>query len=179
MMKPSPLQLNWITYPQAPFEALPSFDGDPSIPVTPRIEATVQYFLDGQHSASLEIRNSENAPGPYKFHVGVVTSFSFDLESAQSAYSTKKGGALSSVIGVNICRILYASARELLSNFTARAPHQSLTLASLIIEPSDVTFESKDDPFLVLKEVFSASDDEISSIEKAVKGTKGKPKRKA
>lgn len=154
-MKPSPLRLEWLTYPSASFEALP-VNADSSSPIQLRVSATVIYRLDGAHSVELDLSSDEDSTSgaAYRVAVHAVAAFSFDLTRARDAYRQSSLEALPAVIAVNIARIVYSSARELLACFTARAPHGSALIESVLIGREDVKIGSDESRDEVLKAQF-------------------------
>lgn len=154
-MKPSPLRLEWLTYPSASFEALP-VNADSISPIQLRMSATVIYRLDGAHSVELDLSSNEDSTSgaAYRVAVQAVAAFSFDLARAREAYRQSSLEALPAVIAVNITRIVYSSARELLASFTARAPHGSALIESILIGREDVKIGSDESRDQVLKAQF-------------------------
>lgn len=164
-MKPSPLQLKWVTYPAASFEAEDAFEGDTSQPIAATVDASVEYDLDGEHLAYVTITNDPERPSPYKFSIFAMAQFSFDLERARDNYKPKHASVLPPIIAVNVCRILYAGARDMLSTFTARAPYQSAILDSVLLEPTDVRIRSEVAPAEILARLFGATPDDLAELE--------------
>lgn len=165
IMKTSPLQLKWLTYPEASYELSTEFDGDTSAPIDVDVDAQVRYALDGAHSAFVCISSKDDAPAAYKFKVTALAGFSFDLDIAKEAYKPKSATGLPPVIAVNVARVLYSSAREQLAMLTSRAPYSSVMLKSVLLEPRDVEISSPDSsPVEVLREVFRASEEELLAI---------------
>ncbi|MBB3274284.1 MULTISPECIES: hypothetical protein [unclassified Pseudoxanthomonas] len=177
-MKPSPLQLKWVTYPSASFESDDAFDGEPSEPIAATVEASVEYDLDGAHVAYVTIANDPEKKSPYKFSIFAMAQFSFDLERARENYKPKHVGVLPPIIAVNVCRILYAGARDLLATFTARAPYQSAILDSILLEPTDVKIKSDASPAEIIRQLFGATEEELSVLSASV-GAKKKQKQAA
>jgi hypothetical protein len=162
-MKSSPLQLKWVTYPSASFEAVEDFEGDQSAPIAATVEAVVNYDLDGLHTAFVTISDDESRPGPYKFSLLVVSQFSFDLERAKETYRPTTVRNLPPVIAVNVSRVLYSGAREMLSFITARAPYQAAMLDSVLLEPGDVKIKSAVSAEQILETVFQATPEELAA----------------
>lgn len=170
-MKPSPLQLKWVSYPALRFEAKPA-DGTAVIPT--RVKARVIYFKDGNHGADLWLESAEVEDCAYEFSVHAVATFGFDLERAKEAYKSTSL-ALSRVVATNLVRVLYSGARELLATATARAPHGAAMIESVLIEPADVQIGSEDSMAEILRAVFGVDDVAMAEIEESAKArTKGK-----
>lgn len=151
-MQSSPLRLEWVSYPAASFRALFAESAE-SVGVG--IAATVTYCLDGIHSIELKLASLDVATpnAAYSFSIEAVAGFSFDLVRARAIYRCESK-ALPQVIAVNIARIVYAGARELLATFTARAPHGSVLIESVMIGPEDLTIRSVEEQDRVLVELF-------------------------
>ncbi|WP_215811988.1 hypothetical protein [Xanthomonas citri] len=102
------------------------------LPVT--VKAQVLYDSDLSHLAYLTIeQNDENKP--YVVSIQALTTFRIDVESCRETY---RGGPNPELVAVNIARILYAGARELLAMVSSRSPYGSALLPGMTIEPSDV-----------------------------------------
>ena len=165
-MKPSPLQLRWVTYPRASYEVNTDFEGDQGAPVPVKVEAVVTYRLGDSSIAHLTIENADDPPSPYKFSVMGLAAFDVDLERAREAYKSRTASELAITVAANVSRILFGSLREQLAMMTSRAPYSTATLQSLLIEPKDVKIESPGlTPEEVLRGLFGAADDEIEAIE--------------
>ncbi len=164
-MKQSPLQLKWVTYPAASFEAVESFDGDSNEPITALVDAKVNFELDGAHTAFVSISNDEAKKSPYRFKLDVVCQFEFDLERAKEVYRSQSNRFLPPFIAVNVARILYAGAREMLSMLTARAPYQAAILDSVMLEPDDVLIGSEVPAKEILIKVFLVEEKELDEVE--------------
>jgi preprotein translocase subunit SecB len=154
-MKPSPLQLEWLVYPAASFRAQPADAGaDAATPV--KVAVQVTYHLDAPHSIELTLSSdNDQAPNtPYTFAIEAVAAFTFDLAQARAAYGNTPAAALPTVLAVNVARIVYSAARELLATFTARAPYGGVLVESVLIGPEDVEITSVDSQQKVLQELF-------------------------
>lgn len=160
-MKPSPLQLEWVSYPALRFEAKPA-DGKTLIPA--RVRARVSYYKDGNHGADLWLESAEADGCAYEFSVHAVATFGFDLERAKDAYKCT-AVALSKVVATNLIRVLYSGARELLATTTARAPHGAAMIESVLIEPADVQIGSEDPMVEILRTVFGVDEETLAKIE--------------
>jgi|26BtaG_2_1085354.scaffolds.fasta_scaffold04210_6 preprotein translocase subunit SecB len=163
-MKKSPLQLNWVVYPVASYEYLDtpeSEDGRTAVD----IDAEVTWDIDGQHTASIAIKNRDDGTSPYRFNVIAAALFTFDLDIATEFYKPGKPQSLASIIAVNICRIVFSGAREQISMMTARGPVGPLMIESVVVEPSDIKISSTVEPQKILQKVFNVSNDAIKKIE--------------
>lgn len=154
-MKPSPLQLEWLIYPAASFQAL-DMGPEPAGAVPVKVFAHVTYHRDTSHSVELTLHSDDEQAqnAPYTFKVEAVASFTFDLAQARVAYGNTPPPALPQVIAVNVARIVYSAARELLATLTARAPHGSVFVESVLIGPEDVQIRSVEPQEKVLQALF-------------------------
>lgn len=152
-MKPSPLQLEWVTYPKLSYEASSTFPDDHSQSMPLECEAVVRYWRDGSHIAELVLRNESTTASeqPYSFEVTVFARFKMDVELAREVY---KGNGFPVIAAVNVCRILLSSARDLLSTVTARSPYGPAMIDSVMLEPKDVVVYYQDDVASFKSEVF-------------------------
>lgn len=161
-MKPSPLQLKWVTYPSAQYEIVEDFQGPSAVPTAAKVVAEVTYSLTGEHLAYIEIESDNEAVGvPYRFAVTAVAGFSFDLDIARKEYKPQVIQALPPVLAVNLARILYAGAREHIAMMTARGTFGAAVLDSIMLEPHDVQIKSDAPVEAILKEIFGATVDEL------------------
>lgn len=172
-MKTSHLQLEWVRYPQASYKAIPS-DQDDFPPAKTKIEARVNYDLDGSHFAWLKLSSGDEPTRGYDFELEAVATFRFDLEIAANAYKASNEN-LPRILAVNIVRMLYASAREMLAVLTARAPYGSVVIEGVLIEPDDVTIGSEVKPEIVLRELFKIEATPAQALPQIPKGER-KPK---
>ncbi|MCC5070827.1 hypothetical protein [Xanthomonas campestris] len=134
-MKLSPLQLDTPQYPVVSIRAVPGVSEemlDAPLPVS--VRAQVLYDSDLSHMASLSIEQNDETQ-PYVVSIQVLTSFRIDIERCREAYKALPNPEM---VAVNIARILYASAREILAMVSARAPYGSAMLPGMTIEASDV-----------------------------------------
>jgi preprotein translocase subunit SecB len=141
-MKPSPLQLNYVAYPKILVQAIPLSDEDSEneIDVSIELDVGVRYEDSGDHTAILNLKNSKEVGVAFDFEVQVFAKFSIDNELALAAYKER----FPVLAAVDVARILFSGARELLATVSARSPHGALSIPSMILQPSDVniTFES-------------------------------------
>lgn len=152
-MKPSPLQLEWLIYPAAAFRALATARVDVVQPV--KVTAEVAYHLDQAHSVEITVSSDDDVQdAAYTFAIEAVAAFRFDLALARAAYRNTPPQALPRVIAVNVARIVYSATRELLATFTARAPHGSVLVESVLIGPEDVKIVSVESQEKMLRELF-------------------------
>lgn len=128
------------------------------------VDAEVRYSVDGGHLARVTVGSKDGEDSPYKFSLTAIASFSFDLDVAKREYRGVGTRGLVPMIAVNVSRILYASAREYLSMITARAPHGSAVLDSVLLEPSDVRIDAELDPPELIQTLFGATDEEVEEF---------------
>lgn len=146
-MKPSPLQLEPPTYPILSVRSVPDNDKKLSKgPLPIDVSATVLYDSDGTHFAYLSIEQKDDT-FPYLVEIDAFASFSIDVDGCRQAYKTAFNPE---VVAVNIVRILYSGAREMLGLLTSRGPHGGANLPSVMIEPSDVNIEFERDKLDVI-----------------------------
>lgn len=159
-MKTSPLQLNWVAYRKAGFEAQ-QHEARPDTP-PPLIEATVIFNKDGDHTAWLSVKSDEaGASHAYTFDVEVVATFAIDLALAIQAYKPTNMNSLPGTIATNLARVLYAGVREYLATITARGPWSSILLPSVMLEPSDVRVGWVPDSAEVMRLAFGAAEGDL------------------
>lgn len=163
-MEQSPLRLEWLVYPSAAFKFM-SQGADVGVvdSVVPAdLDASVVYSIDGKHTAELKLSSGEGSSscGAYKFSVDAVALFSVDIDRAKELYlkDGKDPESLPVTVAVNIARILYSSARELLASFSARGPYGSVMVDSVLIGPKDVRIASSVPRDEILRKVFILSD---------------------
>lgn len=168
-MKPSPLQLKWLTYPTARYDTNIEYTGEPGVPVDAGVDIEVRYSMEGNHTVFVTLTSDEDlfeqGAIPYEFELVAAASFEIDLDAARMAYRTESGRELAGLVSANISRMVFASAREQLATLTSRAPYRSCVLKSVIIEPSDVNISSPGhEPPEILRHVFGASDEELAKV---------------
>ena len=164
-MKPSPLQLEWVSYPSLRFEARPT-DGNTAM--TTRVKARVIYYADGHHGAELQVESADADGFAYSFAVHVVATFGFDLARALAAYKCPPM-VLPGIVAANVVRVLYSGARELLATATARAPHGTAIIESVLIEPADVDVGSTEPMSDILHQVFGIDKADLATPSTAAK----------
>ena len=102
----------------------------------------------------------------YTFEITCFTNFSTDVDGCKASYGEQFNPA---VVAVNVARILYAGAREMLSIVSARSPHGTAVLPSVVIEPNDINLEFEDGKRdEILKEYFAFSDETLAELQKAI-----------
>jgi len=160
-MKPSPLQLESPTYPILSVRSVPDNDKKLSKgPLPIDVSTTVLYDSDGTHFAYLSIEQNDDT-FPYLIEIDVFASFSVDVEGCRQAYKTAFNPQ---VVAVNIARILYSGAREMLGLLTSRGPHGGANLPSVMIEPNDVNIEFERDKLsVILTESFGFTPEAIQA----------------
>jgi len=176
-MKSSPLLLKWVVYPLASYETLTneSTAGD-ALPT--KLTAEVRYSLEGEHVAIVRLETTDDKVGNCKFSVEAVGAFSVDAERVKETYKVP-APALPVTVAVNIARILYSSARELISTFTARSPTGSVFIESVLIEPGDVKIASDASPQEIINIVFGGRlDDAMTGPDGPKPAKPGTEKRK-
>jgi len=146
-MKPSPLQLNYIVYPKLSVEALPA-EGDTVasalIESQVSVRARVSYKEDGEHTVIVSITHDETqTPRAYDFAVEVFARFAIDNGIAREVY---KGERFPVDAAIDVSRVLFSGARELLATVSARSPYGALSLPSVILGLPDVSIRFERDP---------------------------------
>lgn len=162
-MKPSPLQLNWVSYLAASFELRDPKDTDAKSPLAVSVDPEVRFNAAGEHIVVMKVRSSDQNRSAYEVSVEAMAEFDFDLEIARREYKPRIAPALSTIIAVNIARIVYASAREYLAMLTSRAPFGSAQIESVLLEPSDVRISSDVPQRQLLVSLFGATEDEVEA----------------
>lgn len=170
-MKPSPLQLEWVSYPALHFDARPE-DGKGNIATT--VKAQVVYYTEGLHAAEVHIE-SRQPDAAYAFSVHAVAAFGLDLELALAAYKCPPE-ILPRIVAANVSRVLYSGARELLATATARGPHGPAMIESVLIEPADVIVGSVEPMEDVMRAVFKVAADDPPTVK--VETPARKPRRR-
>lgn len=175
-MKSSPLLLKWVVYPLASYETLTN-ESTAGEPPPTKLTAEVRYSLQGEHVAILRLETTDDKVGNCKFAVEAVGAFSVDAERVKEAYKMP-APALPVTVAVNVARILYSAARELISTFTARSPTGSVLIESVLIEPGDVKIASDASPQEIINKVFGGSVESSPSVgERRTAASTGKRKR--
>lgn len=164
-MKPSPLQLKWVTYPAASYDIVEDYEGSGVVAIPAVVEASIRFSMEGDHLAYLKVSSAPDGVSvPYSFEITVVAAWSFDLVQARSEYKPRHIQSLPPMLAVNVARILYSGAREFLAILTSRGTYGAATLDSLLLEPQDVRITSDESPEVILKNLFKASKDELKKF---------------
>ncbi len=132
------------------------------------------YDADGDHFAMVSIRQPDEAYA-YTFDIRVFSAFRIDVDACRENYKSSFNPA---VVAVNVARILYSGARELLATVSCRAPHGAAKLPSVMIEPKDVDIgfeEGKRD--FILQEYFCFTDAMLSEVNAAMAANDAKAKK--
>lgn len=175
-MKSSPLLLKWVVYPLASYETLTN-ESTAGEPPPTKLTAEVRYSLQGEHVAILRLETTDDKVGNCKFAVEAVGAFSVDAERVKEAYKMP-APALPVTVAVNVARILYSAARELISTFTARSPTGSVLIESVLIEPGDVNIASDASPEEIINKVFGGNvESSPLVVERRTAGAAAKRKR--
>jgi len=155
MTRPSPLQLETIFYPTVSYKASHvSADKSPQNPIPVEIHAFVTFREKGNHFAFLSLeQKNENGECPFSLDVTVFCAFDINMDIARKTYPPTN---MSSYIAVNIARILYSGAREVISTTTARSPNGSANIESVLIEKEDVdvAFEGAGEQAEIIERIF-------------------------
>jgi preprotein translocase subunit SecB len=171
-MEQSPLRLEWVAYPSASFKARIQTEDSEDVDnlASADISCSVVYSADGKHTAELKLSSKEaSADGSlYDFSVEVVALFYIDIERAKKVYLSggKKADTLPVTVAVNVVRILYSSARELLATFSARGPFGGVMVESVLIGPEDVKIRSTVPKEEILRDVFKVQASKVEARRK-------------
>lgn len=174
-MKTSPLQLETPQYPVVEVRAFPHESDEvlaKELPVSVQCFAT--YDADGDHFAMVSIQQLDEAYA-YTFDIRVFAAFRIDVGACKENYRSSFNPA---VVAVNVARVLYSGARELLATVSCRAPHGAAKLPSVLIEPKDVDIdfeEGKRD--FILKEYFCFTDEMLAEVNAAMAANRAKLKK--
>ncbi len=177
-MKTSPLQLGTVRYSDVVIRAIPGIEKDVGEPLPIEVVASVFYHADGEHYAMLSV-NQKDSTLPYVIEVSAFATFTVDPIGCRDMYKASFNPV---VIGVNVARMTYSSVRDLIASITARAPYETAQIASIIIEPSDVSlnFETGQQD-AILRAFFGVSDDDLKAMHLSTKklgsASTGKPKK--
>lgn len=165
-MKPTPLQLKWVYFPVVSYEMKEDFEGENEDPVKCQIEAEVSFSKSGDHSAFVSIKSdADDELCAYNFHVLAMGSFSFDAALARTLERYGKPQTVVPQIAVNICKMLYASAKEHLASMTGRAPVGSVFLETINITIEDLEINSNGmSPTELIQNCFAATDEEVAAF---------------
>lgn len=171
-MKTSPLQLDTPEYPVVEVRAHPHDDDDILLKELPvNVECFIIFDGEGNHFAMVAIKQSDPAYA-YTFDIKVFSSFRIDVAACKENYKSSFNPA---VIAVNVARILYSGARELLATVSCRAPHGAAILPSVMIEPKDVDITFEDDKRdYILREYFCFTDEMLSEVNAAMAANEAK-----
>jgi hypothetical protein len=153
-MKTSPLQLDFVIYPKLSFEARVEGDPERDSPQEVEVEARVSYSRDGEHSALLSVRSTKkDEVRKFDFEIDAFAKFRMDLDGARLIYRNERYPITAAV---NVARIVYSGARELLSTVTARSPYSTLNIESVLLNAEDVVVDFGDEgaPVEFAKEYF-------------------------
>lgn len=164
MTKPSPLQLETIFYPMVSYKASHVDDKSPSSPMPMETYASVTFREEGRHFAYLSLKqDNESGKHPFKLEVTVFCAFDINMDIARKTYPQTN---ISSYIAVNVARILYSGAREMISTTTARSPHGAANIESVLIEKDDVEvdFEGVGEQADISSRIFGSSEIEHEKI---------------
>lgn len=159
MTKPSPLQLETIFYPTVSYKAA-HIEGDDvdRQPMPVQISAFVNFRDEGPHFAYLTLeQENEEGTHPFQLDVEVFCAFYINIDVARRTYPPTD---MPSYIAVNIARILYSGAREMISSTTARSPHGAASIESVLIQKSDVTvkYEGSGEEVEIMGRIFNSDD---------------------
>lgn len=164
MTKPSPLQLETIFYPTVSYKASQIDDKSNSSPMPVGIQAFVTFREEGRHFAFLALKqDNEDGKHPFKLEITVFCAFEINMELARKTYPQAN---ISSYIAVNVARILYSGAREVISTTTSRSPHGAANIESVLIERDDVEidFEGEGEQADVINRIFGSGQIEVEKI---------------
>lgn len=164
-MKNSPLLLDSPEYIAVEVRAHPHEDEAKLNAVLPiSISAMTTYESGGHHFAMLFL-TQDSEDYAYTVDIRLYASFRLDVDECRVAYKEFNPA----VIAVNVVRLLYASAREMLAFVSARGPHGTANLPSLLIEPRDVRIDFADGKRdEVLLKFFDFTQDQIKELDEAI-----------
>lgn len=174
-MKTSPLLLESPEYVTVDVRAYPHEDEEKLNAVLPiSVTSMITYAKHGRHFAMLFL-NQDSDEYAYAFKINVCASFQLDIEACRANYKEFNPA----VIGVNVVRLLYASAREMLALVSARGPHGTANLPSILIEPRDVLIDFADgERDEVLVKFFDFTPVQLRELDEAIDRRKAEVSRK-
>lgn len=150
-MKLSPLQLDPPEYPVIVARATPNVDEAlHKSPLPIKVTARVLYDSSGEHFAYLSIEQKDEAH-PYVLQIDAFASFRVDADGCREAY---KSAFNPEVVAVNVARVLFSGARELLAVVTSRGPYGTALLPTVLLDGSDVEIGFEEGK---LEEILTAS----------------------
>jgi hypothetical protein len=134
-MKLSPLQLDPPEYPIVVAKATPNVDEAlHKTPLPIKVSGRVLYDSSGEHFAYISVEQKDETH-PYVLQIDAYAPFKIDIEGCRQAY---KAAFNPEVVAVNVARVLFSGARELLAVVTSRGPWGTANLPTVLIDPSDV-----------------------------------------
>ncbi len=99
---------------------------------------------------------------PYVVKVTAFATFTLDKDGCKAAYRNHFNPA---VIGVNIARLLYSTAREMIVNLTERGPYDAAKIPTLILEPADIEISfSEEKEEAILKDQFDLTEEQLQAL---------------
>lgn len=175
-MKNSPLLLDSPEYIAVEVRAHPHEDEEKLNAVLPiSVSAMVTYASSGHHFAMLFL-TQDSDDYAYTVDIRLYGSFRLDVNECRAAYKEFNPA----VIAVNVVRLLYASAREMLAFVSARGPHGTANLPSVLIEPRDVRIDFADGQRdEVLLNFFDFTQEQIEELDEAIARRKAEKAKKA
>lgn len=140
-MNLSPLQLDLPEYPVVSVKAMPSIgEARTNQPLPLEVDARVLFDKSGDHFAFLSIQQQDES-WPYTLQIDVYAGFRIDVDGCRQAY---KSAFNPEVVSVNVARILFSGAKEMLALVSSRSPYGTAKLPTLLIQPSDVNIGFED-----------------------------------
>jgi len=174
-MKRGPFQLQQPEFATIELRANANIDPkrvEEELPVS--VSGLVSYDGDGTHFAALTIRQ-DSKEYSYSLKIQVFTTFRIDADAARDMFDPYNPA----VVGVNVARILYSGAREMLAVISSRAPYGAAVLPTLFIEPSDITLEMEEARRAeILARDFLFTEDQIAYLDEALAARKAAEKEK-
>lgn len=174
-MKRGPFQLQQSEFPTIELRANANIDQkrvSEELPVS--VSGLVSYDGDGIHFAALTIQQ-DSKEYAYSLKIQVFTSFRIDADAARDMFSPYNPA----VVGVNVIRILYSGAREMLAVVSSRAPYGAAVLPTLFIESSDITLEMEEARRAeILARDFLFTEEQIAYLNEALTARKAEKEKR-
>jgi len=159
-MQRSPLQLEEFFFTDVVVRA--NAEAEPEVievPLPVEVSASIGFDTDGVHSIWLELSQPDEKLA-YTIEVHAFATFKIDQEGCRQLYKKAFNPA---VIGVNVARIVYSSARELIASLTARSAYGTAIIPGMFIEPADVELRFETDKTAeILQHEFGMSPEQIT-----------------
>lgn len=124
------------------------------------LAANMTLSKDGNHFAMVFL-SQESKDYAYTFEVQAFATFRLERGNEEIEVQTALNPA---DVVLNVARLLFSSARELLNIVSSRAVHGPIVLPTFNIQPSDIDVEFEGDRFEVLRTQFGMTEEQIAQM---------------